>query len=596
MDPIDDAIAEDEILKSAVRTKTISEANKKIREIMANPAYGLGVAVIVAWKNGLHVHHIPLSLERISGDGSPSQVRTVEPSEICPYTFVHVPIRQFRRDTDKLAELEILNPDADSEQFVYHEDGLIGTFSFLRPESASLSSADVAEILRSLAQQHVLVPANVENRQIQFKDLEVKRRIEASNEQVYVRIDHKPLDRRHIRLPAGYDREDVWKYVVRSLQVRFACNYCSVQALSPHEVILNTAHASSHSWDAAELATVRNYQLGFTFAPVGDPRDVCHFLAWDSPHISDLVMNMEPQAYSFSDLIRLVRTINNDLERFYDDNMVRPRPSPITGACNHWAGNSIYHQHYQFFRIAQLPMLGAIDESELLVEYQGVEVRRLGDAWPCPAFVVRALPDEGTDDDVMKVADKVAREWRVLSEGEDRTYGNEIVINNHTQNILVTLAEGHLVAVFIPRIRLKVTTTDSRNAIQKSNAGVLEMMGYFVIDDPKDFDVVSRMSSDERKILGVSWLTELAPDIAKVAEFEDNVRICLSTAVDPYEQRVDELAANRPDDWRRKARDLVVNVQRDKELEPKEREHLYRELVWALLEPADGEDRREPFE
>ena len=241
--------------------------------------------------------------------------------------------------------------------FVYHEDGLVGTFSFLNPESANLAKDDIAEILRALALQGILVPANIENRQIQFKDLDVKRRIEASGEQVYVRVGHHPITRQNIRLPAGYDyREEVWNYVLKSLRYKFECNYCSAQALSPREVNINSAHARTQDGQADEQATVRNYQLGFTFAPVGKPDDVCHFLAWDFPHISDLVMNMEPQAYSFSDLIRLVRVINRDIALFCRRNGVQTPPVQASGGCNHWAGNSIYHQHYQFFRIAQLPL------------------------------------------------------------------------------------------------------------------------------------------------------------------------------------------------------------------------------------------------
>jgi hypothetical protein len=590
MPSVEEAINMDDPLRDALEASSINSTNQKLRAIMEKPEYGLGVAILVAWKHGLKVRHIPVRLDPENEGGEQAQVRKIEPSEGCPYTFVHVPVRQIRRNTDKLAKRGILNRNADPGMFVYHEDGLIGTFSFENPESANLSEDDVAEILRALEQQGVLVPANIDNRQIQFKDLAVKRRIETSHKKVYVRIHDKPLKRDTIRLPTGYDREEIWKYVVKSLQFRFACNYCSVQTLSPKEAILNSAHASTQPWYKEEMATVRNYQLGFTFSPVGDPEKVCHFLAWDFPHISDLVMNMEPQAYSFSDLIRLVQSINHDTERFYRHNYIADKPAPIAGACNHWAGNSIYHQHYQFFSITGLPMLRAIEESGILVDnYLDTEVRRLGDAWRAPAFIIRSLPG-GTEEGLMRVADKVAREWRVLAEGEDRTYGNEIVISNHTQNILVTYLDDQLIAIFVPRVRLRVNTSDPRNAVQKENAGVLEMMGYLVIDDPQDFDTLSHMSADGRKDLGDSWLSELSPDSAKVKEFEENVRICLSAAVDSYEQRVDELSSSRPGDWRTKARDLVINIQRDRQLDDKQREHLYRELVWALLEPADERD------
>jgi hypothetical protein len=592
---IEDAIKADEPLRAAFEARSINDTNDKLRAIMDSSKYGLGVAILVAWRHGLKVGHIPVTLDDKDDAYSQARVRKIEPSEGCPYTFVHVPVRQFRRNTDKLAELRILNRNADPGMFVYHEDGLIGTFSFQNPRSLGLTDDDISEILRSLAQQGVLVQANIDNRQIQFKDLAVKRRIEESNKAVYVRISHKPLEHGNIFLPTGYDREDIWKYIAETLKYRFACNYCSVQALSPLEAILNSAAASVQPWNRKKRAnTVRNYQLGFTFSPVGDPQEVCHFLAWDFPHISDLVMNMEPQDYSFSDLILLVQSINRDTDRFYRYHDIRDRPAPITGACNHWAGNSIYHQHYQFFSITGLPMLRAIEDSEILVTYMDTEVRRLGSAWPTPAFVIRSLPG-GTEEGLMRVADKVASEWRVLADGEDHTYGNKIVISSHTQNILVTIHEGSLIAIFIPRLRLKVSTSDHHD-LQKKNAGVLEMMGYFVIDSPKDFDTLCRMHPDERRNLGDSWLRELAPDHARIDEFEENVKICLSAVVDSYEQRVGGLASNRPGDWRTKARELVTAVKRDHQLDPGQREHLYRELVWALLEPADGDNEREAAE
>lgn len=562
------------------------EANEALRGIMTDPEYGLGVAILVAWQHGLRIGHIRDSLYHAYDPGNP-EVRVIGAEQGCPYMFVHVPVRQYRRETDMLVEHGLFNPKPDPALLVYHEDGLVGTFSFLNPESENLAEDDIAEILRALAQQGILVPANVENRQIQFKDLDVKRRIEASGQQVYVRVGHHPLTRQNICLPAGYDSEKKWNYVLKSLQHKFECNYCSAQALSPHEVTINSAHARTQDRHADEQATVRNYQLGFTFAPAGYPDDMCHFLAWDFPHISDLVMNMEPQAYSFSDLISLIRIINRDIARFCRLNGVRIPPVQVAGGCNHWAGNSIYHQHYQFFRIAQLPLL-ANERSEVLVTYQDVEVRKLSASWHVPAFIIRSLRSGG-DEDVIKVADSVAREWRFLSHGEDRSLGNEIVIKDYTQNIFVTIDGDQLTAIFIPRLRSKASTSHADNAIQKSNAGILEMMGYFVIDEREDFEVLEGMSALERKRLGDSWLSELGPPANTVQEFEENVRICLSTAVDPYEQRIDELLLNRLGDWRTKAQNLLFSFQHDSQLNSKQREHLYRELVWAVLEVTEGE-------
>lgn len=298
MPSIDEAIDKTEKLHNALWADNVQVANQLLRDLIGDPSYGLGVAILVAWKHGLREEHIPLT-----SNPDLAQVSQTEPSPDCPYTFVHVPIRKIRRNVPELTKRRILQPNADPALLVYHEDGLVGTFSFQHLERVGLTNPDIAEILRSLAQQGVLAAANIDNRQIQFKDLAVKRRIEKSSNTIYVRLNDKPLDR-GIRLPAGYDREDIWDYIIETLRFRFACNYCSVQALNTHEVTLNTTRAGTSSalgTDQQEPSTVRNYQMGFTFAPVGDPRAVCHFLAWDFPHISDLVMNMESQAYSFSD-------------------------------------------------------------------------------------------------------------------------------------------------------------------------------------------------------------------------------------------------------------------------------------------------------
>jgi len=556
---------------TAKSTQEASEALRKVGE-----KHGLGVAILVAWQHGLCKSHRHI-------DPWESTVRIKGAEQGCPYVFVHAPARQYRRDTAKLIEKKLFNPDADPASLVYHEEGLIGTFSFLKPESVGLAEDDIAEILRALAQQGILAPANIENRQIQFKDLEVKRRIEASKKQVYVKVDHHPIKRQNTRLPAGYDREEIWLYVLGSLRYKSACNYCSLQAFSPHEVTASSVHARMLNPWADEKATVRNYQFGFTFAPMGDPHDVCHFLAWDFPHISDLVMNMEPQAYSISDLVGLVRTINRDIADFCRSEGVENLQ--ISGVCNHWAGNSIYHQHYQFFRIAPLPLLTASEQSEFLLNYQDVEVRKLPASWPAAAFIIRSA-GAGSYEDVVKVADSLAREWRILNEGEDNRFANEIIIKNHSQNIFVTISEGQLIVVFIPRLLSKL---DAGNAIRKKNAGVLEMMGYFVIDEPENFNVVEKMSALERKALGDEWLTELGPPAELIRKFEDKVQVCLSTAVDPYEQRIDELLLNRPGDWRTKAWNLVSGIDQDPQLEPGQREHLYRELAWAVLEATEGE-------
>ena len=582
--------------EAIIEMTDMNRVSEELRRIAIAPEAGLGVAILVAWQHGLEIGCIPLERDMERNVAEP-QAWVLNTDDDCPYMFVHVPVRKYRSDKHKLVELGIMNPNADPAWFIYHEDGLIGTFSFqnqnLRP--VNLSETDIREILEILVQQGILMRANINNRQIQFKDLAARKRIEESGEKVYVRVEDRTLDK-EVALPAELNREDVWNYVVATLKGKSACNYCSVQALIPREVTMHSAHLYSHAGQPDDvLATVRNYQLGFTFAPFGDPRNVCHFLAWDFPHINDLVMNMEPQAYSFSDLILLVRTINRDIEKFCNDkdNEVDPAPEPISGACNHWAGNSIYHQHYQFVRIPGIPLLRRAKATQHLITYQGIQVRKFAD-WPSPAYLITSA-EPGRDEDVMRIADRVAREWHMLSEGEDRYYGNGIAIKNHTQNIFVTTDAGRISAIFIPRDRQKINTSrrkigSSRPGylIQKWNAGVVEMMGYFIIDDGTDYDELALATAEDRKRLGDSWLSELAPEAEAIRDFEDNICVCLSDAITPYEARIDEIPGATPEDMREEAWTLASHIRRDGKLDHQQREHLYRELLSAILESSIG--------
>lgn len=579
----------------AISLTDMNELSNELRRIAAEA--GLGVAILVAWQHGLRIGHIPLERNNDGSEKEP-QAEVIAASDDCPYTFVHVRIRKIRGDKPELVELGIMNQDADPALFIYHEDGLIGTFSFQNPDPVKLSEEDIREILDTLAQQNVLMRANINNRQIQFKDLAAKRRIEESGEKVYVRVESQPLEKG--RLPIELNWEDVWDDVVETLGKKSACNYCSVQALTPHEVTIHSAHIFSHARRRKDdLATVRNYQLGFTFAPFGDPREVCHFLAWDFPHINDLVMNMEPQAYSFSDLIRLVRVINRDIREFCRVNEAYPPPAPISGICNHWAGNTFYHQHYQFVRIGELPLVRAFDTAQPIVRYKEIEVRKFAE-WSSPAFLITSS-EPGRDEDVMRVADRVAREWRLLSKGEDWNYGNGIAIRNHTQNIFVTVLDGQISAIFVPRDRQKIDTSKpgyliEDRLIRKKNAGVLEMMGYLLIDDPDDFKALQRASPGELKELGDSWLRDLAPEKQAIQDFEANISICLNEAVTPHENQIDEMVGATLEELRQEAWALTSSIRSNESLDDRQRGHLYRELLSAVLESRAGDSSQQSTE
>jgi hypothetical protein len=169
--------------------------------------------------------------------------------------------------------------------FFYHEDALVSAHSFdlktLVTRGLLRHEDDICRILAALASQQILVEANVNNRQIQFKDLESKRFLEGSSAKVYVLVEQN-LDKVDFWLPSfglsDGDLDALRAHILATLRTKRPCNYCSVQVLNPREATLHSRQlASTFGTRHVAPATRRNYQFGFTFAPFGDPRNVCHF-------------------------------------------------------------------------------------------------------------------------------------------------------------------------------------------------------------------------------------------------------------------------------------------------------------------------------
>lgn len=542
---------------SVITQENMQLAGEALRDVLTE--HGLGTALMVAHLHGLKVGHIPL-MRDASGHILPEQCQVVHDTGADDYVFAHIPVRQYRSDKPKLAELGIINQKADPVAFIYHEDGLIGTFSFdLNAMSKECSRAfnveDISVMLDHLARQGILTPANVNNRQIQFKDTDAKRTIEQSRQKVYVKFD-RSLREQDLILPGSYDCREVRQYILSVLRFKTACNYCSVNALCPREITIHSTPVNATDEPQAKVRrTVRNYQFGFTFAPFGDPREVCHFLAWDFPHINEQVMNMDPQWYSFSDLITLVTVINNDIKSFHDKYQVEGY-QPISGVCNHWAGNSIYHQHYQFFKLADIPVLSTVNNGKCVTNLNQVTVRRLD--WAMAVYDISSSREDNSDNnDIMFVADRVASQWEKLNDSFDLSYGNGIRIKNHTQNIFVTQDGEKTRAIFVPRLRSRLKATSPKYGISKDNLGVLETLGYFIIDNPADFETLRKKTPAERNELGATWLADVAPPEEGIQEFERQLAVGLTSAVVGYEQKLND-AANRPTPEER--RDHILNT------------------------------------
>lgn len=483
--------------------------------------WGLGAALEVAWRDGLEVGHIPHGL---AGE---SPVRRTRATPGCRFEFVHVPVRLIRTDMAEVAARGIVDPDPDPLGLVFHEDGLITLDTLLDGMPADLEEGGFRAILQALVAAGVLVQADVDNRQIQFIDPVTRRRLEDSCEPLYVRLDTgkvRPAVERALRempSPSSWSRADggrrfhaVLDHVVERLARRSACTYCSARTIFPRQVLLSTARVrlrgGAHSGD---LRTARDYEFGFTFAPFDDPTTVCHFLAWDHPLVGQRLASMAPHDRSFSDLVRLVRVINRDVERLAPA-IGSPRV-PFAGVCNHWAGNTILHQHYQFFRIPDLPLPLVCDRvlaggRSPFARPRGVEVHRLGDNWPVPAYLIRTTREDLAEE-FCDVVDEVVRMWGASTD-DDGAW--------RTQNIWAWSRGSEVRAIFLPRDRRRVDAFGPEG-LRKYNAGVLEMTGWFLVDDVVAYNYIGVLTDCQRRVLGNEWLEQLAPDEASVAAFED---------------------------------------------------------------------------
>ena len=88
------------------------------------------------------------------------------------------------------------------------------------------------------------------------------------------------------------------------------CFLCAVSDLTPHEATFVIPVATDRP------TTRRNYAIGFTFAPFGDPTEVCHFLAWDQPSAGATALDMTPTDNSIGDLLHLTTRLNDDIADF----------------------------------------------------------------------------------------------------------------------------------------------------------------------------------------------------------------------------------------------------------------------------------------
>jgi hypothetical protein len=305
------------------------------------------------------------------------------------------------------------------------------------------------------------------------------------------------------------------------------CLYCSCPEMNPAEVVIDL--------DGPRHGLSRHYSLGFTFAPFGNPLSVVHFLAWDRAR-RPLNMNRVPM--TVSDLVKLTREINLSSRTFFAATGIRDFPV-IDGVSNGWAGNTIFHQHFQFFQPEYpTPLAGAHPASRAaVIRRDDVTVQRL--RWPTPVYRIRAAEALNTG----LVGNDLAGIWRLLGgsrkvpykpfqDGYTPTEGEKV--HAHTQNLYVPGCELGDTACLVLRDRERVNFRPHPDnyvnpakrfpAQRKDNIGVLEATGTLIVDDRASFEAMKLWGPTDISCQISKMMCAIAPDEHKAAEFENTIR------------------------------------------------------------------------
>jgi hypothetical protein len=251
------------------------------------------------------------------------------------------------------------------------------------------------------------------------------------------------------------------------------------------------------------------YECGFNFAPFGNPLDVFHAVMWEKVEYQDKVSNKEDETIvindvpnmnytnkTISDLIKLVNQINSSItENFLEIN--GNKNVKIIGLFNGWAGNSIYHQHFQFARI-DLPITKA-KIAKSWKKTNGI-IEKL--EWPLDVYKITS----NTEQDLIVLSKDIVDKWHSLS-------NNEIISLNM---LAYPEEEGLYVFYFIPRMRNKITyEAQPQNKIfgkiipTKANIAGLETAGYMLADDYEIIKFIKEHKSEPNfkeevdKLLGI---------------------------------------------------------------------------------------------
>ncbi len=321
---------------------------------------------------------------------------------------------------------------------------------------------------------------------------------------------------------------DMWNEsrIVSHESDNYPCFYCSSGEINPSEVVVNI--------HGTRFGLSRNYALGFTFAPFGNPLSVIHFLAWDC---AKKPFNMNRVPMTVSDLVEMTRQINLSIVQFFAGTNIDDFPV-IDGISNGWAGNTIYHQHFQFFQPEyDPPIINRNLENRPVLERDDVFVNDL--SWETPVYKI--LADESIN--VGLIGNDMAGIWRFLGGFQKVPYkvflDGHIPKENekvpvHTQNIYIPGQKLGKVAYFLLRdIRLVnfepgdseyIDKDEKYRAQKKINIGILEASGTMIVDDHESFLKMRDWESAEVSCQIDKMVGAVSPEKTKVERFKKSIR------------------------------------------------------------------------
>lgn len=302
------------------------------------------------------------------------------------------------------------------------------------------------------------------------------------------------------------------------------CFYCSASLRLLREVLPEHGPGSVEN---AYPGVKDTYTLGFTFAPFGKPDAVCHFLAWDGPKDKDgdKFESMNLGDNSIHDLLAFVHSLNTSIRDFYARKECKNYPR-LEGIFNGWAGNSIWHRHFQFCQMENDMPVKSSDVRAEVAKHMNCSILRR--EWTMPCYTVSGPSLE----DVAGVAYRIAQEWQGGREGmgEGKRSLN-LYVPSGTAGI-AGCEHDECVLFFWPRDCGRVDYRNIEGACvlgkstpipDKKGFASIESSGAFIVDDETAWAYLESCTDAQRQEVAEAWHKQVSPDEEEVRNWEDNV-------------------------------------------------------------------------